>query len=41
MGVELGYMTDRGRDRETEVGWGGGRAQSVVGNSTDMQREMR
>lgn len=38
-GVELGYMTDQGRDRDTEAGGGGGRAQSVVVSSAGMYRE--
>lgn len=33
--VELGYMTDQGRDRDTEVGGVGGRAQSVVCTERD------
>lgn len=37
-GVELGYMTE-GRDRDTEEGGGGGRAQSLVVNSAGMYRE--
>ena len=37
--VKLGYMADQGRDRDTEVGGGGGRAQSVVVNSAGMYRE--
>lgn len=39
MGVELGYMTDQGRDRGTEVGGGGGSAQSVAVSSAGMYRE--
>lgn len=38
-GVELGYMTDQGRDRDTEAGGDGGRAQSVVVSSAGMYRE--
>lgn len=34
-------MTDQGRDRDAEVGRGGGRAQSGAVNSADMYREMR
>lgn len=38
MGVELGYMTDQGGDTDTEVGGGGGRAQSVAVSSAGVYR---